>query len=117
MTQYERAAQLWSVLALSARNHQIISYSTLKKLTGLSQRSVGPHLDPISDYCRQKGLPQMWKLVVSEKTGLPGKGGVGPEETTVDILVAQNRCFIFDWISHECPTPEDFKKAHEKARV
>jgi|SRR5215467_12215011 len=112
MNLYQRAAQIWSVLALSAKYHEVISYSSVQKLTGLHKRQVGKNLDPIADYCRQKRLPDIYTLVVSEATGLPSEKNVVAQK----ILAEQNRCFVYDWFSHGCPTPEQFRKAHKSAR-
>jgi hypothetical protein len=109
MNQYERAAQIWSVLALAARNQKILSYGTIEKLTGLHRQQVGKNLDPIAAYCGKKKLPKMHMLVVNETKGLPGEK-LGSVQA---ILSAQNQAFVFDWLSHGCPTPEEFEKAHK----
>ena len=112
MTRYERAAQLWSVLALAARQQQILSYDVAGKLTGLPRQAVGDNLAPIQDYCLQNGLPAMTSLVVSEETGLPSEGFVAAQ----NVLPAQTRVFVFDWLARPTPTPEDFERASRKAK-
>ena len=112
MTRNERAAQLWSVLTLAARQQIILSYDVAGKLTGLPQFAVGDNLSPIQDYCIQNGLPPLTALVVSEKTGLPSEGFIAAQ----DVLPAQTRVFVYDWLSRTTPTPEDFEQASLKAK-
>jgi hypothetical protein len=113
MTRYQRAAQLWSVLVFAAREQHILSYELTGKLTGLPERAVGENLSPIQDYCKQNGLPPLTVLVVSEKTGVPGGGFTAAQ----DILPAQARVFVYDWLSlRRTPTPEDFEQAARKAK-
>jgi putative restriction endonuclease len=80
MTRNERAAQLWSVLTLAARQQIILSYDVAGKLTGLPQFAVGDNLIPIQNYCIQNGLPPLTALVVSEKTGLPSEGFIAAQD-------------------------------------
>jgi len=112
MTRFERAAQLWSVLAFAARQQHILSYDIAGKLTGLPQRAIGDNLSPIQDYCMQKGLPPMTVLVVKQETGLPGLGFIAEK----DVLAAQAKVFVYDWLSRATPTPADFERAYLKAK-
>ena len=70
MDRYQRAAQIWSVLVLAARNRQILSYKLVSKATGLPMQ-LGDFLGPIAAYCKVHGLPQLTVLVVNE-SGVPG---------------------------------------------
>jgi hypothetical protein len=72
MTIYERAAQIWAVLALAARNSQILSYDIVGKLIGVPRHALGRMLEPIQSYCLANDLPPLSILVISEKTGTPG---------------------------------------------
>src|SRR5205823_14901383 len=38
----ERAAQLWAVLALAARNRQVLTYDLVAQLTGVARQGLGP---------------------------------------------------------------------------
>ena len=101
-----RAAQLWSILVLSARHQKLISYKTIECLTGITRACLGPFLAPIQQYCIDQDLPPLTVIVVEEATGRPAYGFTAAKK----ILSAQNRVFVFDWFSHEVPSPEDFEK-------
>lgn len=103
----ERAAQLWAVLALAARTHQVVSYKMLEQLTGIARHGLGPLLGPIQEYCRRRRLPPLTAIVVKEDTGLPGEGFSGAD--VPDMLAAQARVYVFDWLSQGAPSPEDFE--------
>ena len=94
MKRHERAAQLWSLLALAAQNQKVLSYKTISRLTGMNRAGVGSMLGPITHYCLNHKLPQLTSIVVNEKTGLPGQPLIGkkPEE----IFREQSRVFIYD---------------------
>ncbi|MCI0534809.1 MAG: hypothetical protein L0Z50_06250 [Verrucomicrobiales bacterium] len=111
MTRHERAAQLWSVLALAARMQHILSYELAGRLTGLPRQSVGDFLYPIQDYCLQNNLPPLTALVVSEQTGLPSEGFIAAQ----DVLPAQNRVFVFDWVARGAPSSEELERAYRNA--
>lgn len=102
MTKNDRAAQLWSILVLSARNQQILSYAIVERLTGIDRRGLGKILEPIQTYCRRHNLPPLTVLVVKEETGLPGSGFTEAAEG------AQARVFVFDWFKRKAPSPKDF---------
>ena len=104
MTKNERAAQLWPMLVLAARNQQILSYGIVEKLTGIPKQAVGDFLEPIQSYCKHKKLPPLTSLVVSEANGLPSEGFT----EAVDIFGAQARVFVYDWFRQKAPSPEDF---------
>ena len=44
----ERAAQIWSVLALAARNRQVLTYPIVSKLIGVPYAGLGQLLEPIN---------------------------------------------------------------------
>ncbi len=115
MDKYQRAAQLWSLLVLAARNQQLLSYSTIEHLTGIPKVAVGGMLGTISHYCNNRKLPWLTALVVNEETGLPGEGLIGSAKRkygdTLDIFAMQSRVFIYDWFKEPAPKTEDFKRA------
>jgi hypothetical protein len=104
---HHRAAQLWSILVFAARHQEIITYSTIERLTGLPRNGLGTYLDLISDYCKQKDYPELWALAVNE-SGFPGSEGMKPGKQIKNIC-QQRRVFAFNWFSHDCPHPENFK--------
>ena len=107
MTANERAAQIWSILALAAHNRQVLTYEMVARLTGVARVGLGRCLEPIQSYCLVKGLSPLTILVVSEKTGMPGVGFVAAE----DIPRAQQEVFNYDWLAHGGPSPEGFEAA------
>jgi len=109
MTKYERAAQLWSVLALAASNRQVLTYDIVARLVGVPRPAIGGFLAPIQAHCIQNSLPPLTILVVSEQTGLPGKGFIGAE----DIPKAQIDVFSYDWIAHGSPAVDDFETSDQ----
>lgn len=74
MTKYERASQLWPILALAATNRQVLTYNFVSKLTGIPRPAIGQFLEPIQAYCMAKKIPPLTSIVVSEQTGIPGSG-------------------------------------------
>lgn len=107
MTSAQRAAQIWSVLALAARNRQVLTYSLVSKLTGVAQVGLGKCLEPIQSYCLIRELHPLSVFVVSEKSGMPGVGLVAAQ----DMPRTQQEVFSFDWVAHGCPSAEDFERA------
>jgi hypothetical protein len=48
MTTNERAAQIWSILALASRNRQVLTYNLVAKLTGVARVGLGSASNPSS---------------------------------------------------------------------
>jgi hypothetical protein len=106
----ERAAQVWSVLALAARNRQVLTYDIVSKLVGVPRQGLGKALEPIQSYCLLEKLPPLTILVVREDTGLPGAGFIA----AADIPKTQIEVFAYDWLERGAPSPEDLDKAVTK---
>ena len=94
MTIYERAAQIWAVLVLAARNRQILTYDVVGKLIGVPRQALACMLEPIQSYCLVNDLPPLSILVISEQTGIPGTGFIAAQ----DIPKTQVAVFGFDWL-------------------
>lgn len=107
MTTVERAAQIWSILALAARNRQVLTYNLIAKLTGVARVGLGQCLEPIQSYCLLRKLGPLTVLVVSEKSGMPGVGFIAAQ----DIPRTQQEVFSYDWVAHGCPSPAEFEHA------
>jgi hypothetical protein len=103
----ERAAQIWPVLALAARNRQVLSYPILGRLIGVPQEGLGQLLEPIQSYCIREKFPPLTVLVVGSKTGMPSIGFIAAH----DVPKAQAEVFSRDWLKHKAPTPETFANA------
>jgi hypothetical protein len=110
MRTHERAAQIWSVLALAAKNRQTLTYAMLSRLIGVPAPGLGQLLEPIQSYCLLYKLPPLTIVVVATDDGLPGSGFIA----ATDIPRNQNSVFAFDWLSHGAPTPEQFADAAER---
>lgn len=106
----ERAAQIWSVLALAAKNRQTLTYSLVSRLIGVPTAGLGQLLEPIQSYCLMHKLPPLTIIVVSSETGLPGSGFTAAS----DIPRAQNSVFAHDWLAQSAPGPEQFAEAVAK---
>ena len=113
MKEHERSAQLWPLLILSAKNQQILSYATIRHLTGIATVKVGSCLGYLLSYCLVKKLPLLPSIVVNEATGLPGEGfmkwarrvyGDNP-----DMFAMQSRVFAYDWFKVKVPSPTELQ--------
>ncbi len=109
MNRSERSCQIWSVLALAARNRQSLTYGMLSRLIGVPAAGLGKLLEPIQSYCILKELPPLTLLVVQKKTGLPGSGFVGAK--AADYARDQMQIFEYDWLKYGNPQPEKFEQA------
>ena len=103
----ERATQIWPVLALAARNRQILTYGLLGKLISVPPSGLGQLLEPIQSYCILHNLPPLSAIVVSKESGLPGTGFIAAE----DVPREQMGVFDHDWLATGCPTPEALEVA------
>lgn len=103
----ERAVQIWPVLALAARNHQLLTYDILGQLIGVPRQGLGQLLEPIQSYCLLNKLPPLSALVVSSQTGMPSAGFIAAH----DVPAAQMEIFNFDWAKSPCPTAAQFTQA------
>lgn len=112
MNRFERAAQVWAVLAWAARHRQTIIYQQLAQATGMHTPGLGKMLDPIQAYCVQKKLPPLTALVVNKEDGLPGHGFTAAQ--AVQVASDQAAVFAFDWLAHGNPLPSGFEAAFKE---
>ena len=110
MTREQRAQQLWSILALAAKNRQMLTYDIVARLTGVVRPSIGDFLRPIQQYCTENELPPLTVLVVSETTGLPGKGFIA----AADIPAALIAVFSRDWLSVAAPSEAQLRASYDR---
>lgn len=106
MTRYERATQIWAVLAWIAKHRQSITYSQLGRLIGVPSAGLGKLLEPIQAYCLVNQLPPLTVLVVQQDSGLPGSGFIGAPAD--EFARAQSQVFSFDWLERGNPQPDGF---------
>jgi len=110
MDRYEKAAQVWSMLAEAAKSRKVLYYSDIDSS---NPQMVGKlYLEPIQSYCLLEDLPALTVLVVGRATGKPGTGFIAVERE--DIPSETQRCFNFDWDKEKTPTPEKLMSAVEK---
>lgn len=103
----ERACQIWSVLALAARNRQVLTYDLVGQATGIARQGLGQLLEPIQSYCLLNDLPPLTVLVVSKESGLPSAGFTAAD----DYARAQLAVFEHNWLERGCPTAKQFAQA------
>jgi putative restriction endonuclease len=107
---FQRAFQIWSVLALAARNRQVLTYDLLSHLIGVPRMGLGQMLEPIQSYCILNRLPALTSLVVSEESGVPGQGFIASH----DVPREQVRVFNHDWLAQISPNEEVLQQAAER---
>jgi len=106
MQAHERAAQIWPVLCLAARNRQVLTYQIVGGLIGVPHFALAQLLEPIQSYCLLHKLPALTVLVVNSE-GIPGTGFIAAEH----IPAEQQRVFKHDWIEETTPTPDILQAA------
>src|ERR1043165_3062956 len=95
MTAFQRACQIWSVLAWAARNRQVLTYDIVARLIGMPRHGLGRMLEPIQSYCIVNKLEPLTVLVVSEQTGDPSHGFTAATE---NLSLRQLAVFTYDWL-------------------
>jgi hypothetical protein len=93
MTLAEQAVLLWPLLALAARTQQILSYAAVEGYTGIARHELNRALGLIHKYCERRGWPLLNTLVVSQQSGMPGKG-LPADLSSLEIKVEQG------WVPH-----------------
>ena len=111
MTNYDRALQIWVLLACAAHERTIYTYGGLARKLGIDEAYgvIGQYLGPIMDYCQQHELPPLTILVVNQETGLPGPGLISlePEQHEPERV----RVFAHDWLAMPPPSIDILKKS------
>lgn len=110
MTDDLRAVQLWSLLALAARNQQLLNYTTVGDLIGLQRNHFSRALGRIAQYCKDEKLPRLTDIVVSERNGLPMYMQADDEQArALKFFSSKTHVFAYDWLKKP-PKPEYFQK-------
>ena len=111
VTNYDRAVQVWVLLACAAHERTFYTYGGIARKLGISgaQHIVYKYLGPIMYYCQKHDLPPLTILVVNQETGQPGDGliAVAPENREKERV----QVFKHDWLRTPPPTAEEFKQA------
>jgi hypothetical protein len=110
MTRFERAAQIWPVLTISASQRHLLTYEILARVTGMPRQGLGALLEPIQSYCLINKLPALSSLVVGVKTGIPGEGFIAAE----DVPAEQAAVFTWPWFERKPPTAAELAAATER---
>lgn len=92
MNRYEKACQLWSVLALSAHLKHEVSVAELANFTGVPVSAVKSLLEPIHKYCLLHKIPDL--------TCLLDEAGVNKAQV-----------LSFEWQSQGCPSGDSLSQA------
>ncbi len=111
MTVYERAWQVWPVLVMAARQRQTLTYTTLGRLIGMPQNSLGRVLEPLQSFCIINNLPPLTSIVVN-KAGSPEPGYSATQMS--EVPTSQARVYQFDWLDRAVvvpPRPADLEEA------
>lgn len=107
LTAPERAARVWQMLVLAARNQQLLSHARVSSFTGIPQEELAEALERIHRYCKSNHYPLLNCLVVDRATGLPGDEF--PEKLDrLAMKVEQAKVFDFDWRPQEKLEAYDF---------
>jgi hypothetical protein len=106
MDEYQRALQLWGILAWAAHNRQILTYKILGQLISVPAVAVGGLLGPIQQFCLKKKIKPLTVIAVNQETGLPGEGFTA----ATSIPVATQQVFEFDWLGFGAPNLENLKQ-------
>ncbi len=104
MTIEEQAERIWPILILCARHQQILSYSTLERLTGVHRHLQANALGKIYAFCKKHHYPPLTAIVVNEGEGIPGHLYT-PE---IGHFEDQCRAFVFDWFKLDRPAASNF---------
>ena len=110
MTRFERAAQVWPLLTLSASQRHVLTYEILARVTGMAKPGLGSILEPIQSYCLINRLPALSSLVVGVKTGIPGEGFIAAE----NVAAEQAAVFTWPWFERKPPTAAELAAATER---
>lgn len=110
MSRFDLTARIWPVLAMAARNRQVLTYDLLGRLIGVPASDLGRLLEPIQSHCILQDLPPLTSIVVSARTGLPGEGFIAAGS----LPQAQAETFLFDWLGCPVPSREDYRAAVDR---
>ena len=111
MTREQRSQQLWSILVLTARNRQILTYEMIGQACGVPAPSVGDFLRPIQQYCVENELAPLTSIVVNKSTGIPGEGFIAAH----DVPRAHIDVFAANWLEQAVPSANQFADAYARA--
>lgn len=78
-------------------------YGDIGKATGLFPAGLGPYLDAVNDWCRERQIPALTVIVVSGTTGNPSD----LPEGVADIGTERERVFNYPWFKETPPHPDE----------
>lgn len=96
---------IWERLKEAARLQSVVEYRELQTVAGVGFHTLLKRLDAIYYYCKQKKLPPLPVLAISQSgpfVGQPGEGYLG-----IDIPMETKDAHNFDWSSASPPGYDD----------
>ena len=90
---WARVLQTYTILVEHAIRRETTLYKTLADKLGFFPAGIGYYLDPVAQYCRDAGLPDLTVLTVAALTGEPAPG---PEATT---YLVRESVYKWKWVS------------------
>ena len=110
MTMFQRASQVFWLLAGAAKERKTYTYSNIQRFTGMDRRGIGQPLGPITVYCKVNELPLLTVLAVNATTGAPWGHFYDDIE---DINSYREQVFNFDWFKIPPPQTDDFEAVYK----
>ena len=111
MTKYDRAMQIWVLLACAAKDRTLYTYHGLGWRLGMKKAAgvMAQFLGPIMRYCEHHGLPPLTILVINQASGQPGDGLITVDPDKAGD--ARKKVFEYDWLNEPPPQVKDLEEA------
>lgn len=96
---------IWKALADAAQSESVVQYGELQRVAGVGLQTLVHRLDAIYYYCKQKGLPPLPVLAISQRqpfVGQPGEGYLG-----IDIPAETRQVQGHNWLPVSPPGDND----------
>ena len=99
-----KAVKTYLILVGMATRRVTINYEYIARQTGVANQDVGRLcLDPVYQFCQERNFPDLTAIVVSLKTGEPGKG----HENREAFYRERERVYSFAWMDYAPPTVQE----------
>lgn len=94
-TEVQRAIAL---LVACARRRTTLTYPEFADIMGnMIPQGASRVLNPVGDFCRRTGLPELWVLVVGTNSGLPSREAWNDTWTAERVMEEMIRCYGYNW--------------------
>ena len=95
-----RLVKTYLILVGAATRRQTILYADLASQTGVAVQGVGQLcLNPVYQFCKDNGYPDLSVLVVSRNTGEPAEGHFDP----ATLYLIREEVYAFPWMDYAPP--------------